>query len=302
MPEVPADREAAACRAFALRAEVDRHNRLYHGLDAPEISDAAYDALVAELVAIETAFPDLVILDSPTQRVGAPPSAAFAPVRHAARMYSLDNAMSLDELDAWFERLAREVGGRDCAFVAELKIDGASISLTYEDGALLRAATRGDGVTGEDVTPNIRTIKSVPLRLAPEALPGSLNDKLFGPEEWPALEVRGEVYMSAVSFERLNEEQAEADRPLFANPRNAAAGALRQKDPAVTASRDLSTFIYQLAEPRALGLRTQSEALDWLRLAGFRVNPDIETCADADQVRAFCERALERRGELPYEI
>ncbi|MDO8916315.1 MAG: NAD-dependent DNA ligase LigA [Coriobacteriia bacterium] len=282
------DRAAAQARATALRREIAHHANRYYVRDAPEISDSAYDALVRELGEVEAAYPDLVTPDSPTQRVGAPPSEAFAPVRHAARMYSLDNAMGSAELDAWFERVARDVGDRECAFVAELKIDGSSLALTYADAVLVRAGTRGDGTTGEDVTANVRTIRTVPLHLLVDA-PGGV-------------EVRGEVYMPKDSFERLNAEQDEAGLPVFANPRNAAAGSMRQKDPAITASRDLATFMYQVADPRALGLARQSAALEWLRHAGFKVNPDIRVCASRDDVRSFCESALERRHDLPYEI
>ncbi|MCK8115533.1 NAD-dependent DNA ligase LigA [Anaerosoma tenue] len=299
---VPDSPEQAAQRAERLREEIRRHAWRYYALDAPEISDAAYDGLVRELEAIEDAYPQLVTPDSPTQRVGAPPLEAFAPVEHAERMYSLDNAMDLDELDAWLERVGRETGGTDVAFMCELKIDGSSLALTYEDGALLRAATRGDGTTGEDVTANVRTIKDVPLRLVPrqaaeaEAATGGVTSAI------DRLEVRGEVYMPKRSFERLNAEQEDAGLQPYANPRNAAAGAVRQKDPAVTASRDLATFMYQVVDPRRLGLSGQSEALEWLRDAGFRVNPDIELCGSAEEVRAFCRAAVERRGDLPYEI
>jgi DNA ligase (NAD+) len=286
------DRAVAAARAEALRREIERHARLYYVLDAPEIGDEAYDALVRELAQIEAAHPDLAPADSPTRRVGAAPSSTFAPVRHSSRMYSLDNAMGADELEAWFERVAREVGTRECAFVAELKIDGSSIALTYEGGRLVRAATRGDGTTGEDVTANVRTVKTVPAALTAAA--AATTPATF--------EVRGEVYMPKSSFARLNAEQDEAGQPSFANPRNAAAGSLRQKDPAVTASRDLSTFVYQVADPRSLGLSRQSEALAWLRQAGLRVNPDITVCATREDVLAFCEEALERRHDLPYEI
>jgi len=278
----------ASARADLLREEIRRHAHRYYGLDAPEISDAAYDALVRELEAIEIAWPDLVTQDSPTQRVGAPPSTQFAPVRHSRRMYSLDNAMDLGELDAWLERVERETAGQKCTYVCELKIDGSSVALTYEDGVLTRAATRGDGTTGEDVTINIRTIKSVPLKLLVPVT--------------GRVEVRGEIYMSKGSFARLVAEQEEAGAAPFANPRNAAAGAVRQKDPAITASRDLSAFMYQIAEARALGIETQHEALAWLGDAGFKVNPDIKTCATGEDVHAFCEWALEIRNTLPYEI
>lgn len=293
-PQVPADRADAAARAEALRAEVSRHDYLYYALDAPEIADAAYDSLMAELRAIEEAFPDLATPDSPTRRVGAAPSATFAPVRHSSRMYSLDNAMSLEELDVWFDRLAKDTGAQECAFVAEYKIDGVSVALTYEGGALVRAATRGDGVTGEDVTANVLAIRSVPRTLR-RAAP-------FGIGASPAVEVRGEVYMPRSSFQRLNAEQEEAGAALFANPRNAAAGSLRQKDPAVTAGRDLAVFAYQVADPAPMGITTQSGVLEWLRAAGFRVNPHVATCAGPDEVRGFCRSAEPRRHDLDYEI
>jgi DNA ligase (NAD+) len=300
-----ADETAAAARAADLRREIDHHAYRYYALDSPEISDAAYDALVRELEQIEAAFPQLVTPDSPTQRVGAPPSETFAPVRHASRMYSLDNAMSLEELDAWFDRLGPDVLERGCAFVAELKIDGSALALTYEGGRLVRAATRGDGVTGEEITRNVRTVKSVPLRLRDAAHPAAVQGTLFGagePGEWPTVEVRGEVFMPKASFERLNAEQDEAGLLPFANPRNAAAGSVRQKDPAITASRDLSTFMYQIGDARPLGLKSQSQALAWLRTAGFRVNPDIKVCDTRERAKAFCLDAIERRHGLPYEI
>ena len=291
MPSAPADRGAATERAEALRREIAHHDHRYYALDAPEISDAAYDSLVRELREIEEAWPEIVTPDSPTQRVGVAPTATFAPVAHSRRMYSLDNAMDLDELDAWLARVRDAVGERECGFVCELKIDGSSLVLVFEDGTLTRAATRGDGRTGEDVTANARTIRDVPLRLLADA------------SGWPErVEVRGEVYMPKASFERLNEAQEEAGQPPFANPRNAAAGAVRQKDPAVTASRDLATFLYQVVEVRPLGLVRQSDALEWLRNAGFRVNPDVVTCASADEVRAYCASAVEKRDDLRYEI
>jgi DNA ligase (NAD+) len=313
----PAAPPEVSARAAGLRAEIEHHAYRYYALDSPEISDEAYDALVRELEGIEAAWPGLVTPDSPTQRIGVPPSEAFASVKHAARMYSLDNAMSLEELDAWFERLGPDVLERGCAFVAELKIDGSALALTYKGGSLLRAATRGDGTSGEDITVNIRTVKSVPLRLRDEARRvvdsrRSAQGALFGePAEdageaaaasWPTIEVRGEVFMPKASFERLNAEQEEAGASVFANPRNAAAGSVRQKDPRVTAGRDLSTFIYQVTDPRPLGLTSQSEALAWLRTAGFRVNPDIKVCGTRELVKAFCSDAIETRHDLPYEI
>ena len=312
MSEVPPTRQAAEQRASELRREVEHYAYLYYALDAPEISDAAFDSLLRELQAIEAAYPELVTPESPTQRVGAPIGDQFAPVQHASRLYSLDNAMDLAELDAWLARVRDVLGERPCEFVCELKIDGSSLALTYEGGSLVRAATRGDGRVGEDVTANVRTIRDVPLRLREGSLPEPEAEQatLFGeppasgvlPARGPAVEVRGEVYMPKASFAKLNAEQDEAGAQPFANPRNAAAGAVRQKDPSITASRDLATFIYAIADPRKLGLARQSEVLAWLRSAGFRVNPDVVVCADADSVRDYCAHALDRREELAYEI
>jgi DNA ligase (NAD+) len=286
-------REEAERRIPKLREEIERHSYQYYALDAPQVSDAAYDSLVRELQMLEGAFPDLVTPDSPTQRVGAFPSAQFTQVQHASRMYSLDNAMDLDELDAWLVRVREVLGDRPCAYVCELKIDGSSFALTYRDGALLRAATRGDGRVGEDVTVNIRTVRDVPLRLRAGAL---------ARERSRDLEVRGEVYLPKLAFARLNSEQEQSGAAPFANPRNAAAGSVRQKDPSVTASRDLATFVYAVAAERDLGITRQSDVLSWLREAGFRVNPDVEVCDDDEAVRGFCRRALDRRDDLPYEI
>ncbi|MDA3937138.1 MAG: NAD-dependent DNA ligase LigA [Actinomycetota bacterium] len=294
----PENRDSATARAQALRLEIEHHAYLYYALDAPELSDAAYDDLMRELQRIETTWPELVTPESPTQRVGAAPSEQFDPVKHSQRMYSLDNAMDLDELDVWLARVREALGERGCGYVCELKIDGSSLSLTYRDGALACAATRGDGRIGENVTVNVRTVKDVPLRLRDEALP---NDAA-GPHAWPVVDVRGEVFMPKASFERLNAEQEEAGQSAFANPRNAAAGAVRQKNPAITASRDLATFIYHVVDPRPLGLTRQSEALAWLRDAGFHTNPDVKFCATPDDVRTFCMAAIEKRDELPYEI
>lgn len=295
MPEAhdAARTDDARERAQVLRTEIDHHNELYYGQDAPEISDAAFDSLVRELEGIEAAFPELITSDSPTQRVGGAASRQFDSVEHASRMYSLDNAMDFDELDAWFDRTYAAVG-ENAAFVAELKIDGSSIALTYEDGRLVRAATRGDGRVGEDVTVNIATIRDVPKRLAPGPLADASN---VAP-----LEVRGEIFMPKSSFQALNAEQTAAEKPTFANPRNAAAGSLRQKDPSITASRDLSTFIYAPADSEAVPAPSQWEFLRSLADAGFHVNPSIALCETADEVRAFCERAIQERDDLPYEI
>ncbi|MBN2405994.1 MAG: NAD-dependent DNA ligase LigA [Coriobacteriia bacterium] len=297
------DRQQAQQRVHKLREEIGRHNWRYYALDEPEISDGAYDALVRELQQIEAEYPDLVTPDSPTQRVGSVPTTQFGSVKHAQRMYSLDNAMDLEELDGWLERVEPEVSRRGCGYLCELKIDGSSIALTYAGGVLVRAATRGDGKTGEDVTANIRAVNSVPLRLLVQGKVPPAQDALFSDEPVAStVEVRGEVYMPKESFERLNAEQDEAGQPTFANPRNAAAGSVRQKDPAVTASRDLSAFMYQIADARALGIGTQHEALTWLHEAGFKVNPDVKLCAQAAEVHAFCEWAMNVRNDLPYEI
>ena len=284
-----------AARAEALRREIEHHSYQYYALDAPTISDAAFDSLMRELREIEAAHPELVTASSPTQRVGGYVGEQFAPVVHERRMYSLDNAMDLDELDEWMERTAEACGGALPPLCCELKIDGSSIALTYEDGVLVRAATRGDGTTGEDVTVNMRTVRDVPLRLRDEAR-GAIAPGV------EALELRGEVYMPKKSFEALNAAAEEEGRAPFANPRNAAAGSLRQKDPAVTKMRDLSTFMYAIADDAALEVEGQWELLQWLRKAGFHVNPDVRLCTTAEEVRGFCRECLDRRESLPYEI
>lgn len=284
-----------AARAEALRREIEHHSYQYYALDAPTISDAAFDSLMRELREIEAAYPELVTASSPTQRVGGYVGEQFAPVVHERRMYSLDNAMDLDELDEWMERTAEACGGALPPLCCELKIDGSSIALTYEDGVLVRAATRGDGTTGEDVTVNMRTVRDVPLRLRDEAR-GAIAPGV------ETLELRGEVYMPKKSFEALNAAAEEEGRAPFANPRNAAAGSLRQKDPAVTKMRDLSTFMYAIADDAALEVEGQWELLQWLRKAGFHVNPDVRLCTTAEEVRGFCRECLDRRESLPYEI
>ncbi len=281
-------------RIDALRREIEHHTYLYYAKDAPEISDAAFDSLMRELRELEAAHPDFIDPSSPTQRVGGYVGEQFAPVTHERRMYSLDNAMDLDELDAWLERVV-EAFGRMVPVVCELKIDGSSIALTYDDGVLVRAATRGDGTTGEDVTVNMRTVRDVPLRLREAAMAGLVDAEA-------AIELRGEVYMPKSSFDSLNAAAVANGKSAFANPRNAAAGSLRQKDAKVTAGRDLSTFMYAVADEGKLAATGQWELLAWLREAGFHVNPDVKRCESAEEVHAFCETALKRREELPYEI
>ncbi len=291
MAETVADPGA---RIEALRREIEHNNYLYYAQDQPAISDNAYDSLMRELRTLEAAHPEFYDANSPTQRVGGYVGEQFAPVQHEQRMYSLDNAMDLDELDAWMERTF-EACGREVPLCCELKIDGSGIAVTYGDGRLQRAATRGDGTTGEDVTANIRTIKDVPLRLRDEAL-----DTLAAGVG--SVELRGEVYMPKSSFFKLNEVAEANGKQGFANPRNAAAGSLRQKDAKITANRDLSTFIYAIANNASLQVRGQYELLEWLRQAGLHVNPDVKLCESPEDVRAFCREALEKRTQLPYEI
>jgi len=282
-------------RVEELRAQIAFHNQKYHAEDAPEISDANFDALMGELRAIEEEHPDLATADSPTQRVGSAPSVLFASVAHRVPMMSLDNAFDLDELQAWVDRVARidpAVTGAD--FECELKIDGLAMSLTYEDGRFVRAATRGDGTTGEDVTHNVATVRSVPHTLA--------WPKRRGPVPH-VIEVRGEVYMPVTAFAELNRRQLEGGLKIFANPRNSAAGSLRQKDPSVTASRDLSMWAYQVgALEGGPELGSQSEALSLLRDCGLPVNPEIKVVHGVDEVFAFCAHWRDHRHDLDYEI
>ncbi len=292
------DRAAAAARAAELRHELDYHAYRYYILDAPEITDAAFDKLLVELQEIEARYPELVTPDSYTQRVGGGyvDTEQFAPVTHMARMYSMDDAMNLDELDEWLARTEEALGAGSVAYTCELKIDGLGVALTYRGGAFVRAATRGDGTTGEDVSLNVRTIKDVPMHLAAPALDH------MGADREGVIEVRGEVYMPKGSFVRLNEEADAEGRAPFANPRNAAAGSLRQKDPKVTARRDLATFLYAVADTAPLHVGSQHEFLQWLRDAGFSVNPNVRRCATPAEVHAFCAEALAHRGDLDYDI
>jgi DNA ligase (NAD+) len=279
--------DEAARRLEALRTEVRKHEYLYYVLDRPELTDAQYDALYRDLAALEEAHPDLVTPDSPTQRVGGEPSGQFAKVRHRSPMLSLQNAFEEEEIRAWDKRV-RAMAGDRVVFVCELKIDGMAVSLTYREGRLVRAATRGDGVTGEDVTANVRTIRSVPLVIEPAA---------GLPEEF---EVRGEVFFPLASFDRLNREMEEAGRQPFVNPRNATAGTVRQLDPQVTASRNLQTFLYAL-DP-AGPATSQWDVLETLRGMGFRVNPNRERVDSIDGVIDFHQRWQARRHDLDHEI
>ncbi len=295
--ESPQDvRAQAAARAAELRHLLDYHAYRYYAPDAPEITDAAFDKLLVELQQIEAAHPELVTPDSYTQRVGGYVSEQFTPVTHMARMYSMDDAMNLEELDEWLARTEEALGAGRVAYTCELKIDGLGVAITYQNGAFVRAATRGDGTTGEDVSLNVRTIKDVPMHLSEVALAH------MGADRGTTIEVRGEVYMPKGSFARLNAEADAEGREPFANPRNAAAGSLRQKDPKVTATRSLATFIYSIADTAPLHVDSQHAFLDWLREAGFSVNPNVARCTSPAEVHAFCADALAHRGDLDYDI
>jgi DNA ligase (NAD+) len=279
-------------RAEELRRELALHNRRYYVLDDPLIGDDEYDALLDELRAIEAEHPELKTADSPTQRVGAPPLERFEQVEHAEQMLSLGNARDEDELRAWEIRVRNhlkrlDIGAAEFSYTTEPKIDGLAISLTYEDGVLVRGATRGDGRVGEDVTQNLRTIGSVPLRIedAPESI-----------------EVRGEVYLPIAAFKALNERRAEAGEATFANPRNSAAGSIRQLDPALAAERPLAVWCYGIGAVRGLDLATHMDEVEWLRERGFRVNPDTEHHQGVEGVVERCHWWEQRRETLDYEI
>ncbi|MFH0916367.1 MAG: NAD-dependent DNA ligase LigA [bacterium] len=286
----------AAERVEELRALVRHHEYRYYVLDSPEISDAEYDALYRELQRLEAIHPESVTPDSPTQRVGGEPLAGFTRVRHGEPMLSLANAKSEEELRAWHARavkLAGEAGAESSklSFVLEPKIDGLAISLRYETGKLVVGATRGDGEVGEDVTANLRTIPAVPLAMLPAAAPFP-----------PVVEVRGEVYLPLGAFSHLNEKRVAAGESTFANPRNAAAGSLRQLDSRVTASRPLSAWFYGVGYVEGTEFASHQDILEWLRRAGFRVNPDVRVTTTLDEIVTGCQEWQERRNDLDYDI
>jgi DNA ligase (NAD+) len=288
---VPNDPAEASQRAAELRDEIRFHNQRYHELDDPLISDADYDALVRELRALEEEYPELATPDSPTQEVGGAPSTLFAPVEHAVPMMSLDNAFALEELLAWGARTERRLGGEglDIPYVCELKIDGVAVSIRYEDGKYVQAATRGNGRVGEDITANVATLAQVPERL--------------GGDPPEVLEVRGEIYLRVPVWEALNEAQEAAGLARYVNPRNTAAGSLRQKDPAVTGSRGLSLWTYQLGQ--VIGgpaFTSHHQTLDYLDSLGLPVNPEIRRLSGLEEVYEFCTSWEERRHDLDYEI
>jgi DNA ligase (NAD+) len=287
----PEERELveAQLRVEELREQINHHLYRYHVLDDPEISDAEYDAMIGQLRVHEDRFPELITPDSPTQRVGAAPADLFKPVPHRAPMRSLDNAFSEEELRAWAARVDRGLAGAVATFVAELKIDGVACALTYEDGVLTQAATRGDGRVGEDITANVRTLKAIPRRLAVDDPPA-------------VIEVRGEVYLPVKAFEELNVELTEADKRPFANPRNAAAGSLRQKDRNVTRSRPLEMWIHSFGAAEGIAFDSHSGFLAWAALAGLPVPETTERVDSIERILTFLKRWEKRRHSLDYEI
>ncbi len=271
-------------RVEALRQKLNQYGYEYYVLDRPSVPDAEYDRLMNELIEIETDYPELRSPDSPTQRVGGAPLDAFVKVTHDTPMLSLGNVFSKEELVEWVERIEKDLGYSPL-FVAELKFDGLAVSLKYEDGRLVRGATRGDGTTGEDITQNLKTIRAIPLRL----------------NEDVTFEVRGEAYMPKRSFEHLNDERERLGEPLFANPRNAAAGSLRQLDSKIAASRNLAFFAYGLVSPDDL-VASHDEALAYLERLGIAVSQAYTTCHTADELWDYIETYVTKRSELPYEI
>jgi len=272
-----------------LREKIRYHNYRYYVLDDPIISDTEYDRLMKELAEWEKKYPQYIIPSSPTQRVGIEPVSGFSTVKHIAHMLSLANAFSTEELRAFDQRVKKIIPQRRLEYVAELKIDGLAVALVYENGIFVRGATRGDGVTGEEITSNLRTVKAIPL-------------KLFGKDMPSRVEVYGEVYMKKSDFENLNEERMKNGENLFANPRNAAAGSVRQLDPRITAQRHLDTFIYRATFPEGNKFNTHMEALNYLKKIGFKVNPHIKLCQDIEEAINYCQKWIEKKEELDYEI
>jgi len=287
----PSDERALAeakLRVEELRAEIEHHRYRYHVLDDPEVADAEYDDLMRELRALEDRFPELQTADSPTRTVGGAPAALFAPVTHRAPMLSLDNAFSFDELDAWAQRVERGVG-EGVRFACELKIDGVACALTYERGRLVKAATRGDGRVGEDITANVRTVEGVPRTLSVDDPPA-------------VIEVRGEMYFPVTAFEALNEQLLAAEQRPFANPRNAAAGSLRQKDPKITASRPLRLWVHSFGFADGVGFDSHLGFLDWAAKAGLPVPPTTEGRGSIEGVKAFLSSWEANRHSVDWEI
>ncbi len=276
-------------RVEELRAQIREHNHRYYVLDETVISDAQFDALLRELIALEAEHPELITADSPTQRVGTPVGELFRPVTHLRQLFSLDNVESREQVAGWEARMERQLGRPPAGYVCELKIDGLAVVLTYRDGILETGATRGDGTTGEDITANLRTIESIPLRLLGDDVP-------------PLLEARGEVYMPYAAFDALNERQLEEGKPVFANARNAAAGSVRMKDHSVTARRGLGIWIYQLGLIEGgPDFESHFETLDYLRSIGLRTNPATELVATIDDVLEYVAKAETGRHDMAYQ-
>jgi DNA ligase (NAD+) len=282
------DADKVARRIAELRKTLNYHNYRYYVLDTPEISDAEYDELMKQLKQLEAEHPELVTPDSPTQRVGAPPVEAFGVVEHRDPLLSLANAFSYEELAAWHKRVSSILGGRQFDLVCEPKIDGLAVALTYVDGLLVTGATRGDGYRGENITQNLKTVRSIPLSVPRDAP--------------PRFEVRGEVYLPKAGFKKLNEERAREEQPLFANPRNAAAGSVRQLDSSITARRPLDIFVYGLgwAEGSAVP-DTHWEIMQWLKSLGFKMNPNIALVHSLDEVEKYHQDRIESLEKSPYE-
>ncbi len=280
------DRLTAEERIRVLREQIEKHNRLYYVEDRPEITDQEYDMLMRELRDLENLFPDMVTPDSPTQRVGGEPLPFFEKVEHKTPMLSLGNAFNETDLRDFDRRVRQAIGNQQVRYVCELKIDGLAVSLHYENGIFVKGATRGDGQTGEDITQNLKTIRSIPLRLARPL----------------SLEVRGEAFMPKRAFEKLNKEREERGEALFANPRNSAAGSLRQLDPKIAASRSLDIFIYGIGDLQGESVESHSEGLALLESLGFKVNPERRVFDSIDDVIAFVNSWTEKRPQLPYEI
>ena len=280
---------SAKTRMDELRTQIREHNHRYYILDDPVVSDAQFDGLLKELRQLEAENPELVTADSPTQRVGTPVGSLFAPVTHLRPLFSLDNAESREDLESWELRMERLLGEAPTGYVCELKIDGLAVVLTYRDGVLVTGATRGDGTTGEDITANLRTIHSIPLRLRGADLPS-------------IVEVRGEVYMPYQAFDDLNRGQEEAGKPIFANARNAAAGSVRQKDTSATAARGLDIWVYQLGLMEdGPAFSSHHETMEYLQDLGFRINPASRTVAAVDDVYTYVEKAETDRHDMPYQ-
>ena len=289
MAKAPVNLEQARPRVAQLRQELNYHNHRYYTLDDPVISDGEYDRLFQELRQLEADYPELLTPDSPTHRIGGEPAEGFVQVQHRHTMLSLGNVFDPEGLAAWHKRVTNLLDGAAFAMTCELKIDGLAVSLIYENGTLTQGATRGNGYTGENVTHNLRTIRTIPLQLQGDPP--------------PYLEVRGEVYMPVASFRQLNEERAERGEPLFANPRNSGAGTIRQLDPKVAAARNMQIWVYSLSDagesPYPGG---QWETLQWLQSLGFNANPENRRCHTLEEVNEYYQKWLERRHSLPYEV